>query len=491
MKRHTDKGKGFLKDKLGAYQADPPPEVWDAISSQLGGRSRRRMTIILLSAAASLALAVTLGITYFGRDIPHDIELAEDPEGSLQNESGLSSSSSQRASLEKRVVQAVAEVGAVPAISEVLKSGQLPESSDESSDKTISDTGVIRDANLATDTMLVKDTMLATDANLVKDTMLATDANLATDTMLATDAHIATDTMLVKDTMLASDERDEMPEEILLNAGEVGDVEMLPDLGEVQDQDPRWVLGAMLSPLYSFRDAEPEALDGTSGQESGMVSYATGVQVGYRATRRLAFESGIIYNKMGLSIGAPGIQVFANNQDYEWAAPDIGSSPLMAITNSVGNIVSYSGDIYVNNYKLNASADQNRIDNVLGEVAYADQGIQQHLDYLEVPFNLRYTLLDRSFKIQVVGGVSTNLLVNNYVTMETDAGTTKIGYLTNLRNVNYSGNAGVGFVYHFLEQLSLNVEPRFRYYLNSVNDATLPSTRPFTFGIYTGLNYFF
>ncbi len=121
----------------------------------------------------------------------------------------------------------------------------------------------------------------------------------------------------------------------------------------------------------------------------------------------------------------------------------------------------------------------------------AEEGIRQHLDYLELPFNLRYTLLDRDFKIQLLGGMSTNLLVNNYVSMESGGVSKEIGYLTNIRNVNYSGNAGLGFVYHFLDQLSLSVEPRFRYYLNSVNDATLPSTRPYTFGIYTGINYFF
>jgi len=157
----------------------------------------------------------------------------------------------------------------------------------------------------------------------------------------------------------------------------------------------------------------------------------------------------------------------------------------------MGNIVAHSGEIYVNNYKLNADAEYNRVDNAFSEVSNSEQGIRQHLDYLELPFNLRYTLLDKNFKIQLLGGVSTNLLVNNYVTVETASGTSEIGYLTNLRSVNYSGNAGVGFVYHFMKQLSLNVEPRFRYYLNSVNDATLPSTRPYTFGIYTGLNYFF
>lgn len=163
----------------------------------------------------------------------------------------------------------------------------------------------------------------------------------------------------------------------------------------------------------------------------------------------------------------------------------------MAVTNTVGNIVSNSGEIYINNYLLNVTNENNNLDAGITQGVNAEQGIQQHLDYLELPFNLRYTVLDRDFKIQLLGGMSTNFLVNNYVTMEIEGQSQEIGYLSNVRNVNYSGNAGLGFVYQFLDQLSLSVEPRFRYYLNSVNDASLPSTRPYTFGIYTGINYFF
>ncbi len=41
-----------------------------------------------------------------------------------------------------------------------------------------------------------------------------------------------------------------------------------------------------------------------------------GFKVGYKATRRLAIESGILFNKMGISIGAPGIQVFSKDLDF-------------------------------------------------------------------------------------------------------------------------------------------------------------------------------
>jgi hypothetical protein len=90
-----------------------------------------------------------------------------------------------------------------------------------------------------------------------------------------------------------------------------------------------------------------------------------------------------------------------------------------------------------------------------------------------------------------VGGMSTNFLVGNSVTAEGPSGREEIGYLSNVNTVNYSGNAGLGMIYHVGKKLNLLFEPRFRYFLNSVNDASLPSTRPYSVAFYTGLSYTF
>ena len=65
MSDQLNSGKGFLKEKLGSYQVDPPESVWNSISASLGGRNRKRTFIILFATAASIALALTVGISYF------------------------------------------------------------------------------------------------------------------------------------------------------------------------------------------------------------------------------------------------------------------------------------------------------------------------------------------------------------------------------------------------------------------------------------------
>ncbi|MFO7934697.1 MAG: hypothetical protein R6U78_11515, partial [Bacteroidales bacterium] len=259
-----------------------------------------------------------------------------------------------------------------------------------------------------------------------------------------------------------------------------------------ENRGPRWTVGAALTPIYSFRDAEGQSMAGSGDYESGIISYAGGVHVGYHARSRLAVESGILFNKMGIAIGSQGILMYEQAFDFAPLREEASGSNILAVNNSVGNIVSPSGDIYVNSYKVqefNEANAYNQTDQQPG--VYLEQEIRQQLDYLELPFNVRYSVIDSDIEIQLVGGMSTNFLLNSSVIMETATGEREIGYLTNIKTINYSGNAGIGMVYHVQDRFSLRLEPRFRYYINSINDQTLPSTRPYTFGIYTGLNFRF
>lgn len=468
MNRVTDKGKGFLKEKMAGYQADPPSELWDSISGKLGkdGGSRRRY-IIILSAAASLALAITLGITLTTRDIPMDSDLV------LRPEEERSSREEPGKRLEEKVVQTLAEMDQESAEEGVVSEPLFNEADPDNSAKL----AVLDSREEAEAVPLTGAISIAQPP----EQAIEKAAEQATEQEVGQRPEEAVEP--------GPEEMEDL--DLALDAGApVGD-DFLPELEESRDKNPRWVLGAMLSPLYTYRDAQPDALAGTPDQESGTVAYAAGVSVGYKASRRLAIESGLLYNKMGISIGNPGIQRFSEDRVYAPAAPEAQWDRVLTISNTVGNIVSNSGEIYVNNYMMNGSKNLDGFNEVVSEAVYASEGIKQHLDYLELPFNLRYSVLDRDFKIQLLGGMSTNFLVNNYVSMESGGESIEIGYLSNIRKINYSGNAGIGFVYHFLDQLSVSLEPRFRYYLNSVNDATLPSTRPYTFGIYTGINYFF
>ena len=442
MNDQADMNKGFLKDKLGTYQVDPPEKVWSEISAQTGGgRKRRGLFIILIAAAASFALALTLGLHFFGPDLSRDEAYVEELsllEEAIERSEKTINEKEEGSKLEQKVV---------------LKQ---PDSHKQANQN--------RSLALTMQSMALAQ---ESEGKTLPDTL-----------------HEQNDLQEV----------DEFPDSVvLLEKEELSDLNGDPDLmlPPGKNKDPRWMLGAALSPLYSFRDAEAEAMT-NSPAETGLLSYSTGIYVSYRRNSRLAIETGIYFNKTGISIGAPGIQVF--NQAYDNMIFGAGSerADIRTVSNSVGNIIAYSGDIYMNGYKINA---ENSTDiqafAAMNDVQTSDQGIQQHLDYLELPFNLRYSIVDRTIELQLVGGMSANFLVNNYVSMEGASGQEEIGYLSNVKAINYSGNAGLGMIYHLGEKLCLNLEPRFRYFINSVNDSSLPSTRPYSIGFYTGLSYTF
>jgi len=450
MNDQPDMNKGFLKDKLGNYQVDPPEKVWNEISGQIGGRRNRKgMYIFLLASAASIALALTLGLHYF------------DPEPASQNEGSA---------LQQKVVETLE---GLPSDSSVNREVQI--AMEPARPRSEADLRKVPPAERQMEEARKNPEM----ADLPMESNTETEILLELEILEAQDLEFETET--APDPSL----------ELLPDSGLNLQQDPFPLMEEDPGRDPRWMLGAALSPLYSFRDAEAGAIPDNPA-ETGVLSYSTGVYVTYRRNSRLAFETGIYYNRTGIAIGAPGIQVY--NQRYDALLFTAGSeqAEIKTVSNSVGNIVAYSGDIYMNGYKLNAeSSIAADASNVLTPLETSEFGIRQHLDYLEIPFNLRYTLIDRTFELQLVGGMSSNFLVGNYVTVQSSSGREEIGYLSNVNKVNYSGNAGVGMVYHMNRKLSLILEPRFRYFLNSINDTSLPSTRPYSLGFYTGLSYTF
>jgi hypothetical protein len=256
----------------------------------------------------------------------------------------------------------------------------------------------------------------------------------------------------------------------------------------------KWQLGAGLAPQYSYRDvASPNVGENlkVNKSESAKITYSGGVNLAYNASKRLAIESGIYYNKMGVNIG--DYNNFRDKSNLEYGSTEDYSNRIVSISNSMGTAVSKDKAQFINTYSRTDALSN--FQSLSPEILLLDNSVvssfSQTFEFLEIPLSVKYNLIDRSLKVQIIGGVSTNLLMNNRLFASTSAGDEEIGEFQNLNSFNYSGNAGLGFVYSFATSFSISVEPRFRYYLNSINNDLLPPTRPYTFGLMTGLNYLF
>ncbi len=90
-----------------------------------------------------------------------------------------------------------------------------------------------------------------------------------------------------------------------------------------------------------------------------------------------------------------------------------------------------------------------------------------------------------------MGGLNAGLVVGNNAYVENNSGRQRIGNTEDISNLNLSGTFGIGINYDLSKHLSLAVEPRFNYYLHSINTNPDVSYKPYRFGLYTGVYYAF
>lgn len=117
--------------------------------------------------------------------------------------------------------------------------------------------------------------------------------------------------------------------------------------------------------------------------------------------------------------------------------------------------------------------------------------VQQELEYLEIPFLLRYNLLNKSVGLSVSGGMSTNFLIGNNAYRLENSSKNRIGETQDINEISYSAIFGFGFRAPILKSLDFNLEPRIKYFMNSVTDSPESSYKPYSIGIYTGVSYHF
>jgi hypothetical protein len=114
----------------------------------------------------------------------------------------------------------------------------------------------------------------------------------------------------------------------------------------------------------------------------------------------------------------------------------------------------------------------------------------QQLGYLEVPVEVSYALVNNKFGVHVIGGVSSLFLVDNDVDLTSGNLTTQIGEANNVNDLNFSANFGIGLGYQFSQRLKLNVEPVFKYQLNTFSNVD-GTFNPYTIGVYSGISFKF
>lgn len=247
----------------------------------------------------------------------------------------------------------------------------------------------------------------------------------------------------------------------------------------------KWSAGPSVAPVYfnAIGQGSPVHSIFVENSKSGDVSLSYGLSVAYEISKKLSVRSGIHKVDFGY-----------NTNDVEFS-----SSVEASVNNQIDN-VNYAltaKNLVVNSRSNTQSAPTNQnasLDVSAAEVsatsATRDGFMEQQFGYLEVPVELNYALVNKRFGVNLIGGVSSLFLVNNSVSLTSGELTTEIGEANNVNAVNFSTNVGFGVNYKFTSKLKLNIEPVFKYQLNTFSN-TEGSFQPFSIGVYSGLSFQF
>ena len=253
----------------------------------------------------------------------------------------------------------------------------------------------------------------------------------------------------------------------------------------------RWLIGSNAAPNYSYRVVQTNSTgiptNSLNAEEKPLVAFSGGVNINY-VSKRWRFESGIYYTETGqqfTNLSGQGFSVDNNKQGQQNYVLAVGNPSKVydalphTIQTSNGTIRS-SGTLYANQILL---SDNSKIDNF--------DKLEQKYQYIEVPLIARYKLIDKKTSVFINGGLSTNFLVNNSVYgLQSNNSKVSIGS-TNAEEINYAGICGFSVEMPLTTRLNFSLEPRFRYFLNSISSDNNVNTHPYSFGIYTGLSFQF
>jgi hypothetical protein len=259
----------------------------------------------------------------------------------------------------------------------------------------------------------------------------------------------------------------------------------------VEKYSPRWSISALATPTYygTFSTGSDELSKQVMASEQAIVSYSGGVAVAYRLNKRLSIQSGVFYSSMGQEVN--GINSFAGFQKYV----NTKGGPNFEVLTTNGTIYTTNPDVFLfaegNSNRIITNYNNDVFDPQKASLNYMNNTMKQNFSYLELPVFLRYKIIDRTVDFNLIGGLSYNLLVDNSVYTVIDGTKYVIGTTGGMNMFSLSSSVGMGMEYKFSDKLSLNLEPTFRYYMNSFSTTGGSNFHPYSFGIFSGLSYKF
>jgi hypothetical protein len=238
----------------------------------------------------------------------------------------------------------------------------------------------------------------------------------------------------------------------------------------------RWSISPNVAPVYfsSLGQGSPINEQFIENSKGSNVSMSYGISGSYAVTDRVKVRVGV--NRINLNQVTSDVFAFSGVEASE--------------TNSMARMENVDYMSSSESYAIMSSAMMNRVSSPELFNPKISGQLEQRFGFLEVPLELEYRIMDKKFGVNVIGGFSTFFLNDNELYAEVNGTSTLIGEANNINSTSFSANFGLGMDYSLSKQWKINLEPMFKYQINTFSN-TSGDFRPFFIGVYSGLSFKF
>lgn len=454
----------IFREKLEGFSIQPPPHVWDNVQAQMAARKRKGRIAIIgwISAAAVVVMAFMAG-WYFNGNLKNETissvtnENIQPPKSNSQKEINLTERPEQN--------QTVKPENA--AIKETVKFAEI------SPDVMEKGSTVAQSQRL--------NTIQRQYFSMVK--LERIDARVKNEKFQTNE--LACYSKKVPENYLSGEEQNLIAQNI-------------KNLVEKNRNDKTWKLGMFVAPGYSSHVAdhsENYSKNMTYSGSDGNSNVSSGFSVQYKTSKRWIVESGVYYAQNGQQSNN-SVNLFSKNLDAEASfAPDNITYFSNAVRvennnlamNSTAGVIQFSET--PKGAELSGDFEASKASTV--NLLVPNGEFSQVFEFMEIPLFVRYRVIDSKIGVELITGLNAGIVVGNNAYIENQYGLQNIGETKDISTVNLSGTVGVGVNYALGKHFAVALEPRFNYYLNSINTNPSVEFRPYRIGFYTGVSYAF
>ncbi|MDT0558109.1 hypothetical protein RM697_05600 [Ichthyenterobacterium sp. W332] len=246
----------------------------------------------------------------------------------------------------------------------------------------------------------------------------------------------------------------------------------------------RWSVSPNVAPVYFNTLGNGSSIHNQFNDniKSGDVNMSYGITGSYAINDKLKVRAGL--NKVDLGYSTNDVIFYNNPETVLGLSLNTPQSDNTRIQN-----INYRSESANVSFISASSLSLNNTPEIIKENSLAS--LDQQFGFIEIPVELEYTVLDKRLGINLIGGFSTMFLSNNEIYVLSNSGDrTLIGEANNINDMSYSANFGIGLNYGLSDKFNINLEPMFKYQINTFNNTT-GNFQPYFIGVYTGLSFKF